>query len=245
MSKVNVRQRVIETLNHREPDVLVIDFGGMRSTGISAIAYNKLKEYLGLAGGATRLYDVFQQLAEPEPEILAKLGGDFVQLHRYAPAFGIRIDRWKPGRLPDGSACLAPEGYDPITNERGELEIRDGDVVVGRMPAGGLYFDQVLHPYADITTKPQIDRLCMQEITAAELAHLEREAKCLHETTDKAILGAFGGNILEAGQTSWGYERFMTALALEPDLVHYWLEKLTETYMRDLEKYLGDRKSVV
>jgi len=36
------------------------------SSGISAIAYNRLKGHLGLEDGTTRVYDVVQQLAEPE-----------------------------------------------------------------------------------------------------------------------------------------------------------------------------------
>ena len=57
------RERIIEAISHREPDVLPVDFGGMRSTGISARAYKNLKDYLGIKEGTVKLYDVFQQLA--------------------------------------------------------------------------------------------------------------------------------------------------------------------------------------
>ena len=70
MRLMNSRERVIEAINHREPDMLPIDFGGMRSTGINARAYKNLKDYLGLKNGVIKLYDVFQQLAEPEMEVL-------------------------------------------------------------------------------------------------------------------------------------------------------------------------------
>ena len=233
------RERIIETLKHRKADVLAIDFGGMRSTGISAIAYNKLKDYLGIKSGQTKVYDIFQQLAEPEPEILERFGGDVVQLHRYAPSFGIVNDGWKPGKLPDGSCCLVPKRYNPVCNEKGEQEIWDGDILLARMPEGGLYFDQVYHPYENVETFYDIDRIPIAEITDEELVYLEHEAKRLYETTEKAILGAFGGNILEAGQINWGYEKFFTNLALNPELVHYWMDKLTEVYMKDLKKYLN------
>jgi hypothetical protein len=36
-------ERVREALEHREADMILIDFGAMRLTGIRAIAYNKLK----------------------------------------------------------------------------------------------------------------------------------------------------------------------------------------------------------
>ena len=233
------RERIVEALNHREPDILPIDFGGFRSTGISAIAYRRLKEYLGINDGDIKLYDVFQQLAEPEPSVLERLGGDVVQLHRYAPAYGIAIDKWKTGKLSDGSDCLVPSEYNPIRNEQGELEIYTGKQLVAKMPTGGLYFDQVFHPYQNVESTDDIDAIPIDEITDKELIYLEKEAKRLYETTDKAVFGTFGGSIFETGQLLWGYEKFFTEMALNPELVHYWLDKLTGAYMRDLEKYLA------
>ena len=42
------RQRVRKALEHKEGDRVPIDFGGMRSTGISTIAYNNLRKKLGI-----------------------------------------------------------------------------------------------------------------------------------------------------------------------------------------------------
>ncbi len=232
------RERIIEAINHREPDVLPVDFGGMRSTGISARAYKNLKDYLGIKEGTVKLYDVFQQLAEPEMEVLNLLGGDVVQLHRLAPAFDIKIDRWKQVRLYDEFVATVPEDYSPVPNENGDLEIRDKGTVIARMPKGGFYFDQVIHPYEKVETYRDIDNIPIPEITDEELAFLEKEARKLYEQTDKAILAAFGGNIFEAGQINWGYEKFYVDLAINKDLVHYWLNKLTDAYIRDLDKYL-------
>ena len=237
--KMTSRQRIIETLNHREPDGLAIDFGGMRSTGISAIAYNKLKAYLGMAGGVTKVYDVFQQLAEPEQEIMERMGADVVQLHRYAPSFGIANDKWKEGLLPDGSPCLYPKQFNPQENERGEKEIRDGELVLAKMPAGGLYYDSVHFPYQHVESRAEIDEIPIGGMDEAELSYLRTEAARLYAGSDKAIIGAFGGNILEAGLSGWGFEKFFCEMAAEPELVHYWLEKLTDQYMDDLKRYLA------
>ena len=57
------RERVLTAVDHQEPNRLPVDLGAMRSTGIQAIAYNRLKAHLGLAGGHTRVYDLVQQLA--------------------------------------------------------------------------------------------------------------------------------------------------------------------------------------
>jgi len=42
------RERVLAALEHRETDRVPIDFSGHRSSGIAAIAYPKLRKFLGL-----------------------------------------------------------------------------------------------------------------------------------------------------------------------------------------------------
>lgn len=237
--QMSSRTRIIEAINHRKTDVLPIDFGAMRSTGINAIAYNRLKDYLGYQGEPAKIYDIFQQLAEPEMVIVDRLGGDVVQAHRLMPAWGIRIDTWRPGKLQDGTACLYPHDFQPFTNRQGDLEIRDSGRIIARMPAGGYYFDQIIHPYEHVLTFEDIDQIPIEEITDEELDFIEQEVHELCEKTDKAILLCFGGNILEAGQINWGYEKFFADMALNPDLVHYWLSRLTDAYMRDLTKLLA------
>jgi len=239
MAELTSRERVRIALNHEEPDIVPIDFGAMRSTGINAIAYNRLKEYLGIKGGHTKVYDIFQQLAEPEEEIMKIMGADVIQLHRYEPAFGINIAEWKQGKLMDGSDCLYPKDFNPVVNEKGDLDIVKDGVAIARMPKDGYYFDVIHHPYAEVRTMDDIDKIPIPEITDEELTYLEKRAKELYENTNYAILASFGGNILEAGQTDWGYERFFMEMALNPDLIHYYLERLTKAYLRDLEKFLN------
>lgn len=245
------RERILATINHEQPDQLAIDFGGMRSTGIAAIAYNNLKKKLGLPLETTKLYDVFQQLAEPELEVVNRFGGDVVQIHRLCPAFGISIDKWKPSVLQDGSPCLVPEGYNPIVNELGDYDIVDPQtgVVIARMPKGGLYFDLVTRYLTDVDyDTAELDRVMqIQELTDEELNFIVKECQEARKT-DKATLFAFGGNIFEAGQSDFGYERFYCDIAAEPEFLHHYFEKLTNGYMAQLEKLLsraGDQIDVI
>ncbi|MEI8258377.1 MAG: methyltransferase, partial [Deltaproteobacteria bacterium] len=76
------RERVLAAIAHREPDRVPVDLGATPSSGISAIAYGNLKRHLGLPGGQTRVYDVVQQLAEPEEEILDRFRIDTIDLGR-------------------------------------------------------------------------------------------------------------------------------------------------------------------
>jgi len=60
------RERILAAINHKDPDRVPVDLGGTPSSGISAIAYANLTRRLGLTGSRTRIYDVVQQLAQPE-----------------------------------------------------------------------------------------------------------------------------------------------------------------------------------
>ena len=55
---MNSRERVLTALDHREPDRVPIDLGGHRSSGISAIAYAKLKKAIGIESGDIYVYDI-------------------------------------------------------------------------------------------------------------------------------------------------------------------------------------------
>ncbi len=57
------RERVYTALKHKDPDRVPVDFSGHRSSGIMAIAYAKLKDYLGIKSGDIYVYDLIQQLA--------------------------------------------------------------------------------------------------------------------------------------------------------------------------------------
>ena len=233
------RERIFETLAHREPEELAIDFGGMRSTGIHAVAYRRLVEHLGLKLPPPRLYDVYQQLAEPQPEVVARLGGDVYQAHQRCPAFGIPIDEgWREFRMQDGTKVMAPDGYRPVPEENGTSYLYVDGVRFAAKPASSLYFDQIVHPYEHCETEADIDAVPLEPWGERELAFIERECREIWENTDKAILVSIGGNIYEAGEGDFGFENFLVYLLTEPDLMHYYFNRITDVYMTNLRNLL-------
>jgi Uroporphyrinogen-III decarboxylase len=233
------RQRIIEATNHREPDVLPIDFGATGSTGISVIAYNQLKRYLAISGETTKLYDIYQQLALPEIAVIDRLGGDVLQVTRGFLESGRVVDDWKLWKLKDGSECVVPITFNPVMNEMGEYELRDGGQVLAKMSSDGWYFDHVYKRCAHVKNIDDIDKIKLTVISDEELKFIEQKARYLYETTDKALLFSFGGSILELSLMDWGHEKFFIEMALNPELVHYWFNKLTDSYMVNLEKVLN------
>ncbi len=245
---MNHRERVLCALQHEQPDQMAIDFGAMRSTGINAIAYNRLRRHLNLALNNTRVYDLFQQLAEPELDILERFGADVVQLHRLCPSFGVAIDAWRADTLSDGSPCQVPTGFQPKTAADGSLEVWENSRLSARRPAGGYWYDSVYHALENATSAAEINAHTFGTISAAEQSFLSREAKRLYDETDFAILGEFGGNLLESGQGDFGYARFMEMIVTERELVECYLDRLVESHLRNLEIYfrcVQDRIQVI
>lgn len=231
------RERVLTALNHQEPDRVPVDFGAMRSTGIMAVEYNRLKKHLGRQEGETFVYDLFQQLAEPEEWILQRFRADVVQLHRLRPAFGFSIAQRRPGTLPDGSPCTYPADFYPIAHEGGEA-IMEGGRVIAYRPEASWVFYQEFHPFRGVRDPEDVDESFLPTLEDDEFTYLRERSKQLRESTDRAILGAFGGNIIESGQFDFGYEEFLTLMVTEPKLVHHYFSRLTEHWLAMLDRYI-------
>jgi uroporphyrinogen decarboxylase len=210
-----------------------IDLGGMRSTGITALAYRRLKEHLGITEGDIYVYDTGQQLAVVEPSILDLFGLDAVPLD---------LDQllgWQPYTLPDGHPSCIVAGFTTETAPDGSVyQLKDGRRVRCR-PSSGLYFDRIYYPLAEATTPADLDPFPLRSYSDDELVLLRDQTRYLYENTDYAIMGNFGGSILEAGQDLRGWEQFMMDLAQGGPFLEAFLEKLTEVHLADLARYLN------
>lgn len=247
---ITSRERILMALNHEEADRVAIDFGSSRSSGINAIAYNELKEYLAIDDGGTKVFDVKQLLAIPDKKILERMGCDVVQLHRLKPSIGLKLDRWKAGKLPaDGDECLVPAGFDPQPLPGGREGIYDAQGrLIAKRPAGGLYLDETYHPLANADCEADIDALPLPDLTDEEADFLRKTAKELYETTDYALSGATSFSIFEKGTKDFGYENFLMNLYAEPEMIEYYLDRLSQAYVVMMGKYLdavGDYVQIV
>ncbi len=161
------RERVLAAIAHKEPDHVPIDQGSMRSTGIMAIAYNRLKQHLRIDDPPTKLYDVIQQLAQPDDWYLDRFHVDAVDLGRaFKPRGG-----WRDWTLPDGTAAVVP-GWFEAAREDGALVVRDtAGTVIGRMPDGALYIDQAIWPLSASGGLDNVEPLAdkMAQVTWAAL----------------------------------------------------------------------------
>jgi len=247
------RERVLAAIAHREPDRVPVDLGAMRSTGITAIAYSRLKDHLGIRSGATCVYDVVQQLAQPEPEILAFAGADVVDLGR---TFLTEPSDWKPFELMGGLPARIPAYANLVRRDAGWVARHADGTVIGAMPKDAFYLSQTCFPLAgwDGKDRSVLDRLpkLMEKVTWSalpsapfhrpltpeHLAEIRRRARALYETTDYAVMAGFGGNLLEWGEYLCGMDRFLVDLAEDRPKVEALLDKLAEMHLANLEKVL-------
>ncbi|MDB4582043.1 hypothetical protein N9164_02715 [Draconibacterium sp.] len=251
---MNSRERVLAAINYQEPDKIPIDFGGHRSSGISAIAYSKLKKKLGITTGDIYVYDFIQQLAIVEPAVIDLLGVDVIELGR---AFLQKPEDWKDWELPDGTPCKIPV-YINTVRENDDWFLING---IGEKAAiqkkGSLYFEQLIYPLMqrgiendDFTDLKEQIPLNMWSAAPSPGGHFDLNktndlneftegAKKLRASTDSAIIGIFGGGLFELPQFLYRSDNYFMALASNPPKVLELSERLTSIYLPLLEKFIA------
>jgi uroporphyrinogen decarboxylase len=250
------RERVLTALNHVEPDRVPLDIAGHRSSGISAVLYPKLRAALGLEPRKVRVRDMVQQLAVVDNDVLDALGVDTVEIGQ---GFCQDDTWWVDWTLPDGTPCQAPKWAVPERLGKDWVFRNSSGRVMARMPDGALFFDQTYWPFRDDGEDlTRIAALFPEHMwtsvagfpgpAAADPAVLRAGAVKLRASTDRAIIGLFGGNLLEMGQFYYRMDDFLVMLAGEPERAHRFLDALVEVHLANLEKYLaavGDSIDVI
>jgi len=243
---MNSRERILCTLRHEQPDRLPVDLGGTRQTGIAASTYHALKQQLGLAS-PTRVFDLYQMLAEVERPVMERFGADVVGLYRPDVAFGIRNERWKPWRMFDGTPVEVPGDFEPVIEENGGLTILRGNEPIAHMPKDGFYFDR-LEKYPG-AAHIELEGYTPPTLTAEQCAWFAAQAKAYYENTDLAIVAPLGPPYeLFYGLGTGDFESWMMTLATEPEYVSSLYEKLVDAWLINLQRFVeavGDRVQVL
>jgi len=243
------RERVLTSLNHREPDRIPIDLSGHRSSGIAAMAYARLRKHLGLPQKPIRVYDPVQQLAIVDEDVLQRFRVDTIELGR---AFALEEKYWAEWVLPDGTPCFMPAWALPQREGRDWVLHSPSGRVIARMPEGVLYFEQTHYPFAEQDELDRIEELFAEGMWTGVRSPpgpivagpdgpqlLAEGARRLRAQTDRAILGLFGGNLLEMGQFFYRNDNFLMLLAGNPRRAHEFLDRVVQIHLRNLDRFLG------
>src|ERR1035437_9326172 len=103
------RERLIETLNHRQPDRVCVDFGATPVTGMHVSAVTRLRRaVLGEPEYRVKVIEPYQMLGEIDEKLRRALGLDVVAVPGRTNIFGLEARDWKPLTLFDGTEVLVP-----------------------------------------------------------------------------------------------------------------------------------------
>lgn len=264
---ITSRERVALALDHKEADRVPLDLGGSATTGMQVSIVYGLRQALKLdpPGAPVKVVEPYQMLGEIEPDLMNALGIDVVGLGKPKNMFGFRNEGWKPWTTFDGTPVLVPEAFNTEPEPNGDiLMYPEGDRSAppsGRMPAGGWYFDAIVRqePIDDDALNVADNLEEFEPISDDDLEYLRSEAERLYTTTDKAILGSFGGTAfgdIALVPATWlkhpkgirDVAEWYMSTAMRRDYVYAIFEKQCEIALANLARIhqaVGDRVAAV
>ncbi len=255
---MNSRERVIASIEHKSIDKVPFDIGSNPSSGISAIAYSKLLKHLGKDNLPVKIFDVVQQLAHPDMEIVDALGIDVIDI---GVMYNTHTNDWCETKLSNGDAALYPNWFRPEKDNNGDyLAKNKTGEVIARMPAGSSFFDQTIFPWLD-SFPPEMSGLkeAMDKVLWSAFAHspwdhankpefwsdLRKKALQLRNKSDKAIMITVGCNLFEWGTFLRRMDNFLMDPYMYPDEVNTFLDALLKIHLNTLEKVVESVGEVV
>jgi hypothetical protein len=118
------KERFDLTINHRQPDKVVVDFGATSVTGIHVLSVENLRRYYGLEHKPVRITDPYQMLGEIDQELIDILGVDVIGAKGKNNSFGFyNHEPLKIYTTPWGQEVLVPEGFN--TTDRCQWQCTD------------------------------------------------------------------------------------------------------------------------
>jgi len=216
------RQRVIDTLNHREPDRIPLDLGSSIETGITTQAYQQLIELLGLVEEPDEtlpnLFVTGAGFAQIPENVLRRLGADV---------------RGALVQLPS-----EPEPQIGIEDE-GTLVFHDDWGIKWARPPSSLYMDPVGAPLqGELTAERLASYPWPDPDQEGRYAGLRGEAERLRETGCAVLFSLYGLGIFDMAMMLHGIEDTLMDMAVNPTVMEDLLDRITEFQMRMWTKTL-------
>lgn len=191
------RERLANTLNHKQPDRIPIDFGGTSVTCMHANCIAALRDHYGLEKRPVRIHEPFQMLGFPDDDLKDAMGLDVVGVFPRTTMFGFALE---PCKLWDfnGLEVLVPENFNTSVDSNGDTLIYpEGDRSVpasGRMPKGGYFFDSIIRqqPFNEEDLNPENNLQEFSLISQEDLDHFVRATKAAEGS--RGVVASFGGS---------------------------------------------------
>jgi len=145
---MNSKKIVQDSLNHKQPTRVPIDFGGTAVSGMHVSCLSALRDCYGLKKSLVKVYEPYQMLGLIEEDLKEKIGVDIEAVNPKNNIFGFPNENWKEWKLDNGLEVLVPEKFITTSDENGGRYIYpEGDITArpsGKMPKDGYYFDAIV-----------------------------------------------------------------------------------------------------
>ncbi len=224
MVEMTSRERVLTALEHREPDKVPIDFGGVH-TSLHDHAHRNLMQFLGLDGPDAPIQEICQQIVYPDRRILQLFGADIIGVYpKPASGWKLRVD---PVR-------------DKWMDEWGTVWVR---------PRDGYFYDIEEHVMKNFNVDDLKEYNFPDPRNRGRIEGLREEIGKIRERTDKAII--FFNASWGLWESLWllrGFEQAYVDIASNRKFVEKFFEKMlwwSEAFWDTVLSEVGDLIDVV
>jgi hypothetical protein len=246
----NSRENLQKTLNHQQPDRMVVDFGASPVTGIHVRLVEQLREYFGLEKRLVQVSEPYQMLGLVEEDLQEAMGVDVIGISPPSDMFGNPMKDWKEYLTPWGQKVLVPGSFTVTVDDRGDtLLYPQGDDSVppsAKMPRAAYFFDAVnrQEPLEESKLNPEDN---VEEFTLMSSADLDYWKGLIPEAVKKGkgVLANFGGTgigdialvpglNLKAPKGIRDVADWYMSTLMRPDYLHYIFDKQTDVALENL-----------
>jgi len=199
---MNSREQFLKTVNHKQPDRVVIDLGATPVTGIHVQTISKLRRHFGLQRKPIRVIEPFQMLGEVGWELIDSIGIDVIGAWGKNNMFGFHNHApYKEWKTPWGQRVMVPLNFNVTKDENGDLLMYPkGDTSVppsAKMPKASYFFDAIIRQEPIVEDELNVENN-LEEFGLISDKNLEHWRVEVDKTyfSGKAVIAAFGGTAL-------------------------------------------------
>jgi uroporphyrinogen decarboxylase len=203
------RLRLLTALAHQEPDRVPLDLGSTQVTGIHLVAYQRLRQVLGLPPVEAQVCDYIQGLALPDPDVIERLGVDVRGL------FPLNSHNWRVVEQVDGE-------YWSYLDEWG---------ITHRKPRqDGLYYSLWKAPLnqPELTTQDIASHPWPRLDDPQRIAGLRQQAEAYRTAGYAVVLKDPFAGLFEMAQRIVGMENLLVMMSINKALAAALFDKLVE-----------------
>ncbi|MEN8137069.1 MAG: uroporphyrinogen decarboxylase family protein [Bacteroidota bacterium] len=252
---MNSKERVIQSLNHKQSDKVAVDFGSTPVSGIHVKIVEQLRNHFGLEKRPVKVVEPYQMLGEVDNELREAMGVDVIGLDPRNTIFGFENKNWKEIETFWGQNLLVSDDFKTIKDDNGDLLIYPkGDTSAqpsGKMPKSGYFFDTIVrqHPIDEDKLDVEDNLEEFDYLSDDDLAYWKKMID-KNKDSDKAIIANMGGTAL--GDIALVPAPFLTdpkgirditewymSTVMRTDYLHGIFEKQTEIAIKNMEKFYG------